>query len=212
MSIIVEFRVRSPDLVMSETLQSMPSMKLDLIQEVGTNPEQPYLLFWAYGGDLDEFESRLDDDETVENIQTYSKMSGRVLYRVRITEAVEVVSYPMWVEIGAEQIQSRWVDGWWSVRMRLPDRNALGVIEEWCTDNDVEFELESIYTHQGLSTTGPELTEEQREILQIALKEGYFEVPREGNLADIADELDISSQAASERLRRGHKRLIKQQL
>ncbi|WP_263654245.1 helix-turn-helix domain-containing protein [Halomicrobium urmianum] len=37
---------------------------------------------------------------------------------------------------------------------------------------------------------------------------GYFEVPRATTLADVADDLDISRNAASARLRRGHRNLL----
>ena len=39
---------------------------------------------------------------------------------------------------------------------------------------------------------------------------GYFDVPREAKLGDIADRLDVSHQALSERLRRGHANLVQE--
>jgi predicted DNA binding protein len=42
----------------------------------------------------------------------------------------------------------------------------------------------------------------------VAAKQGYYQIPRETTVADIADALDISTQAASERLRRGMDQLI----
>lgn len=52
------------------------------------------------------------------------------------------------------------------------------------------------------------LTDKQREMMQTASDMGYFEVPREVGLAAVADEIGISSQAASERLRRGQHKLF----
>jgi predicted DNA binding protein len=37
---------------------------------------------------------------------------------------------------------------------------------------------------------------------------GYFEIPREASTSDIGDRLGISAQAVSERLRRGHRKLV----
>lgn len=212
MSVIAEFRVWSPELAMSDSLSTVQNVKLDIVQEVGTDPDRPYILFWARGEDTNDFEQALHDDETVSDIELYSEFDGRALYQVRVGETVEVVSYPLWVELGAEQIEAQFHDGWWHIRMRLPEREGIGTIESWCEENDVDFELLRIYTHQGRSSLTPELTDEQRAVLRVALEKGYFEVPRDGNLKDIAEKLGISSQAASERLRRGHRRLVNQQL
>lgn len=46
-----------------------------------------------------------------------------------------------------------------------------------------------------------ELTDEQRDALLAALDLGYFAVPRQASLAEIAEELDVSDHVASRRLR-----------
>lgn len=211
MTIIAEFRVRSPELALSSTLEAVSGIDLDLVQEAGTS-DRPYLIFWVAADDLEEFDRRLRQDGSVTDIEHYTTVDDRRLYRARITEAVEVVSYPMWVELGAEQIDARYVEGWWYNRMRLPDRDALTTIEEWCLEHDVEFDLQAVYTDYGGRSSRESLTTQQREVLRIALETGYFDVPRSGTLADIADELDISSQAVSERLRRGHRQLVERHL
>ena len=52
------------------------------------------------------------------------------------------------------------------------------------------------------------LTDKQHEVIATALEMGYFEIPRDCTLQDLASELDISHQAASERLRRGMKTIV----
>jgi predicted DNA binding protein len=69
-----------------------------------------------------------------------------------------------------------------------------------------------VYTDDETAYPRATLTDEQREVLQVAHDLGYFDVPRSATLADVAAELGISSQAASERLRRGHRQLIAQHL
>lgn len=223
MSIIAEFRVRSSELNMAETLTALPDIELEGIQQVGTDPQRPYGLFWVSGGDIDAFDEKVREDESVTDVECYTRLEDRALYRVRISETVEVVGYPVWVELGAEEMNTRYVDGWWETRMRFPDRDALGKMRDWCLTNDVEFDLQSIYTDEGRPSnsgltaqkggTRPSgLTAQQQEVLQAALEQGYFEIPRQATLSDIAAELDISSQATSERLRRAHRRLISQYL
>jgi predicted DNA binding protein len=53
------------------------------------------------------------------------------------------------------------------------------------------------------------LTDRQRELLEAAVREGYFEVPRECTLSELAATLDVDGSSASETLRRGEARLVK---
>jgi len=212
MSVIAEFRVWSSVLAMAETLDAMSDIEIDLVQQAGTDPNTPYLLFWVTGDSLAAFDEKLHDDATVTNVERYTKAADRVLYRARITETADVVFYSLWVELGAEQIDVRYADGWWYNRMRLPDRDALATIEEWCVDSGVDFDLQAVYTDDETAYPRATLTDEQREVLQVAHDLSYFDVPRSATLADVAAELGISSQAASERLRRGHRQLIAQHL
>lgn len=54
------------------------------------------------------------------------------------------------------------------------------------------------------------LTDRQRECLIVAQREGYFQVPRECTLEDIADTLDVDKSTASETIRRGTARVVGQ--
>jgi hypothetical protein len=46
------------------------------------------------------------------------------------------------------------------------------------------------------------LTPVQRRTLVVAIEQGYFEIPRQSTLDDLAADLGVSKQAVSERLRR----------
>ncbi|MFB6189905.1 MAG: helix-turn-helix domain-containing protein [Halapricum sp.] len=49
----------------------------------------------------------------------------------------------------------------------------------------------------------PELSDEQRELLKRAVREGYFEVPRRTTLVSLAEKQGVSDVEASEQLRDG---------
>jgi predicted DNA binding protein len=206
MSLIAEFRVQSPDIALGSALTDVPAIRLDLIQEVGTDPQRPSLFIWASDGDIERFEERARADETVANVERYLTLDHKVLFRMRVTEAAKLVSYPVWVEAGGEQLEAHFADGWWHNRMRFPDREALSTIRDWCEEVGITFVLDRIYTNAEAKT--PELTHAQREALQAAYDAGYFEVPRSASMADLAERLDISAQAVSERLRRAHQTLV----
>lgn len=72
----------------------------------------------------------------------------------------------------------------------------------------------SNWPHEVLAVVGgtePErlLTERQRELLDVAVRKGYFEVPRECTLADLARAVDVDKSSASVTLRRAESRLVK---
>lgn len=54
------------------------------------------------------------------------------------------------------------------------------------------------------------LTERQRECLTVAQRRGYFDVPRECTLAELAEALDVDKSTASETIRRGTARVLEQ--
>jgi predicted DNA binding protein len=52
------------------------------------------------------------------------------------------------------------------------------------------------------------LTSAQREALTVAFEAGYFDVPAQTTLDSLSDVLGVTSQAVSERLNRGTKKLV----
>lgn len=64
--------------------------------------------------------------------------------------------------------------------------------------------MDRIY-HRIESGQEPEfgLTASQWKTLALAVERGYYDIPRRCTTAELADELDISAQAVTERLRRG---------
>jgi predicted DNA binding protein len=54
------------------------------------------------------------------------------------------------------------------------------------------------------------LTPRQLECLRVARRMGYFRVPRECTLSEVADALDVDTSTASETIRRGSERVLEQ--
>lgn len=91
----------------------------------------------------------------------------------------------------------------WEFEIRFPSREALTAFRE--TVNEAELGLDVTRVSQSdRSTADPEeeLSEPQREALDLAVARGYYSIPRKATTAELADELGISDQAVVERLRR----------
>jgi predicted DNA binding protein len=211
MSVIAEYSLDPDRLSFATALSATPAIELDVERVYRTRSAMPIVFCWARGDDLDAFESALADDETVVDVQRLSDADDRRLYRVRLTGRASVVTYDAWVGLGAARLEMRYADGRWHARIRFPGRDALATFREFCLDHDLDFQLDRLYDSDGdgdSETARSRLTSSQREALRLAHEGGYFAIPRETTLAEIAAELDISDQATSERLRRGCGRLV----
>ena len=208
MGTIAEFTLAPEKLSFAAALSAAPSVELDVEREYARSA-MPVVFCWARSGDLDTFEDGLAADETVTDIGRLSDSDGRRLYRVQLTGTAPVVTYDVWLELGAARLDMRYADGRWHTRMRFPDRSALSAFHDFCNENDLDFRLDRLYDSDP--KRGPprdRLTANQRETLRLAHERGYYEIPRKVTLDDLADELGVSNQAVSERLRRGCARLV----
>lgn len=74
-----------------------------------------------------------------------------------------------------------------------------------------DIELEAV---TAMQPTGGRvgLTGRQREALAAAERVGYYEIPREGSVSDVANELDISTSTAGDHLRKAEASLARSYL
>lgn len=97
----------------------------------------------------------------------------------------------------------------WVFRLRFPGYEALSTFSRRCRENDIELELQQLYSPPtSADDSPPDLTPEQREVLVTARDLGYFEVPRQATLDELGAALDISDSAASQRLRRAFSTMV----
>ncbi|MXR20896.1 helix-turn-helix domain-containing protein [Halobacterium bonnevillei] len=132
--------------------------------------------------------------------------ADRLLVRYRTTETAlyEFVEqsdlapeYPIVVE-----------DGWFDFDI-TGTRAQLDRVRTGLEDSPLAFEAQFVVGHED---GGGLLTDRQRDVLETALRMGYFEVPRETSLADVAEELDVDKSTVSTVLRRGEASLLKWKL
>jgi predicted DNA binding protein len=80
---------------------------------------------------------------------------------------------------------------------------------DYCSYYGLSFRLTHLYELRHPNAFRKyEVTPKQREALMVALDLGYFNIPREATLEHVAKKLDISPNALSTRLGRGHANLI----
>lgn len=97
------------------------------------------------------------------------------------------------------------------VHRSLPPPCRPHAFHQFYQEDDFPVYIEQVYSPDEDSKTACAfgLTPEQRKTLFRAVDKGYFSVPRETKLEDIADLLRITWQAASERVRRGAETVLR---
>lgn len=214
MSLLAAFEASSPALLLGPTLEALPSIDVDLERQYALDPERPIAFCRVRCRDRERFDRALADDATIAAFDRIGAADGWELYRLHRSDTDVVGAYRRWVDAGGELLDCRGSDGRWEIEMRFPDRDSFSRYHEFLVDEGVTLELHRLAEDGAYrcceSDSG--LTDAQREALTLAYERGFFEVPRETGLSEIADRLGISNQAVSERLRRGQAQLIDHRL
>ncbi|UPW01208.1 helix-turn-helix domain-containing protein [Halorussus gelatinilyticus] len=208
MSTIAQLGVPAEEFALRGTLSRVPDVTVEAERVVAHDEERVMPFVWAAGDDLAAFEDALAEDPSVENERRLTDLPDGRFYRMEWVESVEVLLHSM-TEHGAAVLKARGQDGRWHLRILFSDRAAVSQTHEFCRDRDLGADVEQIHELDSRDGGGRHgLTAEQYEAVTAALETGYYEVPRGASARDVADELDISHQALSERLRRGHGNLV----
>lgn len=210
MKMIVEFRFESPLLrtaLRDGTFEEVIIEQLDATEAVPLRT-----VCWLEGDGIASFEDGLEVDRTVERAVQMIATDYGYQYIIWYSEQYPGTEiYDAAVEANGIFISGVRRPDHWEVRMRFPDRDSFATFRNRV--KSVDLSVQSV--HQQDATSQAEqygISEPQREILRLASEHNYFDVPRQTPLAELADELDVSSQAASERLRRGLDSLVERTL
>jgi len=91
-------------------------------------------------------------------------------------------------------------------RVLIPNRAALKKIVREIRAAGVNIILESVKPLMSYKT----LTKKQGEVLKIAYRKGFFDVPRRVRLGQLAEELGVSRSTLMESLRRAEARIMQE--
>jgi DNA-binding CsgD family transcriptional regulator len=103
-----------------------------------------------------------------------------------------------------EVVPSGWQQTGW-----FADRDTFSEFSSFWQQN-AGFQLLRLTHDEESEPPGDGLTDRQREALRIAYELGYFDIPRQASLDEVAAELGISASSVSERLRRAQTELIEE--
>ena len=211
MSTISEVSISAATFALGKTLESVPEATFDIERVVAHDTENVLPFIWATAPDRDALEAAFEADESVANVELLSDLDDEWLYRMEWVSHVQFVVHAL-LEEQATVLDAHSENGHWRLRLLFPDRESLSRTYDFCDDHDIDLDIETIYEMDSERHGRFGLTEQQAEALTAAFERGYYEVPRGVSVADLADALDISHQALSERFRRAHGNLVENTL
>lgn len=210
-TIFGDFTLAHEDIVLTEATAEVPSVTVRP-EQVVADGSSTMLVFSVFGDGFDEFESTLEETETISDLVLLNRDSENRCYRGTFAEGAVTIS-PILTRIGARVIDVVGSGGDWDVRGQFRSRETFLRFRNYCAENGISFRLHRLCWDDGGSDWRRNgLTPEQWDALQQAYKAGYFDVPRDISQSELAEKLGVSPSAVSQRLRRATSQLIEEQL
>jgi predicted DNA binding protein len=208
---IVRVEIPAAEFALYEALCSLPDVEFEVERIVQSGEEAAMPMMWIRNAPAEDVEAAFGEDPSIEELELLSAFEDEQLYRMQWVSEVEVV-LQMLTNSKATITDAYGTDGRWYLRVLYPDRESLSKTIQFAEDNGLTIDITAIRQLDGQPAGRYGLTEAQFEALETAVEAGYYDVPRRTDQSDLADELGISHQALSERLRRATGALIEDAL
>ena len=200
MPVVAEVAVPAEEFVLGQVLRDVGEYRARLTQFVPLRDQLvPY--FWIAEDDPDHVAEILREQALVEAVTRYDERAGQTLYGLEwagpLDDFLSILMEQDLLVTEASGTPERW-----TFELLASEGDDIAAFQRACNDFDIDIDICSISRASPSSLDRLGLTEPQRDILQLAYEEGYFEIPQGTTVTELGAQLDISPQAASKRLRR----------
>ena len=208
MGTVVDMTIPTDQFALSDTFDVVPDVKFGTVRVAAHGPRGVMPFLRASSSELDRLDEALRNDATTEDVTCLSRKDSRALYRISWRTQVRIV-IGIFVEADGSLLGAHGQSDRWSLRVLFPDRESVSTTYDNWREHGIDPSIQRV---NGVSDvvdySGIDLSPCQHETLVQAFETDYYDVPRGITLDGLAKELDVSHQALSERLRRGHRNLI----
>lgn len=159
--------------------------------------------FFSVSDDVREsFEQNVENHPSVIDIVEVTRHNSERLYSLDWNVGRDVFFQGV-VDMNGQLLSATGTTATWEFEIRFPTHDALSDFQEYCSNAHISLEVGRIYNPVRPGTgMWYGVTEPQRQTLMRAVQGGYYSIPRGMSTQDLADDLGISDQAVTERLRR----------
>jgi predicted DNA binding protein len=211
METVVVATIPIDQFVLEGTIERVPDIELEFLQSAihGSACTMPFL--WASTDRPDELDNALRSDSSVEHARRLSQDGDRGLYELDWTAAAARL-IDGFAETDGSILDVRGTSEQWEFQILFPDRaSASETFQAW-RDDGIGPSLSRIGNFAYPESNKGGLSATQHSTITQAFEADYYKVPRGTTLAELSSGFDVSHQAVSERLRRGHSHLVEQML
>lgn len=155
-------------------------------------------------------ETRLDDIDSVEDWECIAEKEDSYIYLLEVT----ALDMPESATLDHEDLVGMCdptVSDRGILLSLVGSQEAIRAMIRNFEEAGIAPDLHRLGEYDGGERTLDALTDRQLEILRAAYDMGFYEVPREVSIEDIADEIGIESGTAAEHLQRAERNLLSQQ-
>lgn len=207
MASIIEFRVPIEQFALAHTFDAISELHVEIERFVAHDVDSLMPFVWVTTDDAKAFETALADDSSVAEWTLLADCDGEQFYQMHWSADAELAIHLLGEKDGA--ITTAHTSGEsWTFQLLCSEHDLLSELYEFCEANGLSLSVDAIYGLEGNGGAKHGLTDAQHTSLLKARELGYYDVPRAISLSELAAELDVSHQALSERIRRGHGNLI----
>ena len=211
MSVVAEFTIPADAFALEHTFETAPDATVEIERLATQSREWVMPFLWVTSDDLEAVERALEADPDVEEGRTLNLTDDVGYFNVRWSEEVQQLIDEVVDQHGIVQ-EAEAKDGRWYLKLKFVSESVLEEFQAYFRRQNRTFELQRLYRGIEPKERRYDLTPEQREVLTTAQEMGYFEVPRETQIEELAAELDISTNSVSQRLRRATDNLVRNTL
>jgi predicted DNA binding protein len=212
MSVVTEVKVPSKEFKLEQVLSVDDSPRIE-IERVIPMGEGFAPLLWIKNIDVQRATRIISHDEDVEQAEIVDQTGDSILVSVKWTKPVGTF-FDALIAGDASCLRGVAYNTTWHFTLRFQSRDDLATFYRECTSQDVSLTVGSIHnsTTTGNGHTLGSLSDQQYETLCAAFEAGYFSIPRETTLQELADQFGISDTATSQRIRRGLQQILETEL
>lgn len=201
MVVILRFRIPLEDSEFGRALQLRDGGTVEL-ESLVPNGTASVPFFWIHSRDPKAVVDSLQGQRTIRNVSVLETAGDAALIALEWDSDGDRLFRIISASDGYV-LRAICRDGHWDITVRFAEHEQLSAFKRDCENVGLSLAVDRVYHHSDRALDSQfGLTDHQREALVLAVERGYYDIPRGCTTAELAEELGISAQAVTERLRR----------
>lgn len=211
METVVDATIGTDQFVLEETIERVPDVEFESVRFAVHSATRTMPFLWGSTGDQERLEAALRADPSTTEARRLSEDENRSLYSIDWTDCA-ARRIDGFAETDGSVLDVHGTADRWTFRILFPDRTTASETFQTWREDGIAPSLSRVSSLSCRENDKWGLSATQHSTIVHAFRTDYYSVPRGTTLEELATEFDVSHQALSERLRRGHSHLVEQML